>query len=509
MLRRAVIHLTNPLMLRLPALIALFLILAGGSSLILGKTSDEDSLRDNLMFIAYRQFSEGGYADKRTVFAGDDITFFLANEKEQFNVQILYMNQNGTADVVKTSDVRQGNPPRTPCTAEDGCEWKQTLKFTIPDGWPSGWYRLAFTADFAKSQRYVDFIVAEKVPSADALFVFDTQTAQAYNVYAGGSFYGTFDETGAWSYDKPKDALSFRRPVVRSHTYAAQQDAITDPIWIPHEGEAFRLWLDARYSVAYVSNDALETISAAYLQKYPMIVIAGTQEYWSNKQVELIKSYVLEGGNLFVAASEFPYGAVRFDSDDVFRFFYEVESDPVFRSDPSEVATVRAALSDPEDFFGVSLESGKGLAQDHGYEPLIIVDSNHWALTDSGFSNGDSMAGVRGYIPGAWLEQQLNGKYRIVSSTLARESVEVLAIAPYPPHNVSMTESALDLALDGVLNHISPEIPEATFAIVALVQQGAGQIFLAPPSLTQSGEPGYDSRSEIVVSNVIARFTQN
>lgn len=57
--------------------------------------------------------------------------------------------------------------------------------------------------------------------------------------------------------------------------------------------------------ISYVSNDAISnTVDFDYLKRYPIIVIAGSQEYSSHDQINVFKRYVLKGAVLFLSARE-------------------------------------------------------------------------------------------------------------------------------------------------------------------------------------------------------------
>ena len=463
----------------------------------------------NLMFQAYVEYSEGGYANKRTVLQGDRVTFYIGNALDHFSAKVLRVtgppgSEKHTQTMLELDGLR-GNSPEFGCTPQNGCDWDPTFEITIPSNWPSGWYRLAFPVKYAEELRYVDFIVAERDKSAELLFIFDMQTAHAYNVYAGGSFYGSFDRSGTWVRQPSPTQLSFRRPLVRSHSFYTPR--IVEPVWIPHEEESFRLWLEGNFSVAYISNDALERFGLQYLEQYPLIVIVGTQEYWSNRQVELIKNYVLGGGALYLSAIEFAYGAVRLEQDgEVMRYFLDPREDPIIRTAPEEVATVRAAVSDLEDFFGVSLEQGKGLGRGEEFSDLIVVNPESWVFEGLGYSEGDALAGVRGLGVGAWVKQGEDGRYCIVSAKIPCEKTEVLAIAPYPPLSDSKHVTR-DRLIDGRVDHTVTILPDKTFAVVALIEQGKGKMFVGPGGWLNLPHPhNTDPRVRTMIKNVIQRL---
>lgn len=401
----------------------------------------------------------------------------------------------------------RGNSPAFGCTPQEGCNWEVTYPLTIPDDWPSGYYVLEFPVMHSPIPRHVDFIVAEREPSAPILFVVDFLTAEAYNVYAGASLYGGFEASGVWTAAAMSNQISFRRPLVRSHTYG-DAPRITKPVWIPHREEGFRLWLAERFSLAYISNDALEFVSEDYLEQYSLLVIAGIQEYWTNKMVSVLESYVRNGGNLYLSATEFAFGAVRFEQDgEVIRFFPRGSDDPILAFSPSQVATYRAATANLEDFFGVSLEQGKGLGFGEQLAPLTVINPINWAFEGTGYERGDTLTLIKGLTVGGWVRQRGGGRYCIVSSTIPYEQVDVLAIAPYPPLDTQF-ERQIYIRLDERLNYVTEKIPKTTFAIVALIQQGKGMMFVAPGDwFNMPHAHGYDTRTQKVIENVIQRLS--
>jgi hypothetical protein len=417
-------------------------------------------------------YAEGGFADRRTVFPGDSLTFYVASYLHSAPAGIVRMGDDGRPRPMTKLELTAMNSPEAACTPGDGCDWKPTTTFEVPPGWPSGWYRLTFPVREGEQVRYVDFVVASRKPTARALFVLDYQTAEAYNVYGGASFYGRFDATGRW-YGRGADctySISFRRPLLRSHTYAASADRIATPVWRPHEGDGLRKWLDTRMDLDYVSNDALERLGSAFLARYPLVVVTGTQEYLSDAQISLLSDYVRSGGNLLLGSTEFGYGVVRHDEPD--RLVY---------------TAVRDHSAEFADFFGISWEWGKRL-EARGFQPMRVVNAEHWAFRDSGFVDGDKMSNVAGFAAGAWVVRRSDGRYCLASSRLPCDQVELLAVADYP--------------------HIEPVDGHAqTSGILALVRQGAGRILVAPAWIVAQHESSYDTRTKIVMANVVDRLS--
>ena len=192
----------------------------------------------NPMFEIFKQYSEGGYADRRTVLQGDRINFYIANSLTSFTVKLLHysfrgkpypddkienilvenfstfpiLNRNSLTTVMTLNKIK-GNSPAQYCDPSTGCNWKRSFSIKVPEQWPSGRYFVEFPVKFSKEKRYISFIVAERKPSSNLLFIFDTQTPAAYNFYAGGSFYAYFSGDKKYKSGNSK-ILSFQRPVV-------------------------------------------------------------------------------------------------------------------------------------------------------------------------------------------------------------------------------------------------------------------------------------------------------
>lgn len=465
-----------------------------------------------MMLRVYPEYAEGGYADRRTVLQGADITFYLASALSCFPARILQaVGKPGTAAhfrLVMDLGEMCGNSPDIWCSPQWGCQWKPTYTLTVPVEWPSGYYILQFPAQRGPKQRQVDFIVAEREPAGRVLFLVDFLTAQAYNVYGGQSLYGGFVLSGAWVAALKATQVSFRRPLLQSPSYA-DADRIADPMWTPHAEEPFRAWLADRFKVAYLSNDALEEFGLEYLKKYRLVVIAGVQEYWTQPMVDHLEAYVQQGGNLYLSATEFAFGIIRFEQDrQAIQFYYDPRNDPLYAVSTDRVATFSASISNLEDFFGVSLEQGKGLGISDQFEPLTVVNPAHWAYGQTGFSAGEVLTPIRGLGVGAWVRRGEDGRYCIVSAAIPCEQVEVLAVASYPPLDTRFEED-IDIRLDGTLDYATATIPETTFAVVAVIRQGEGTLFVAPGVWWNSPHPnGYDSRIQTVIENVIRRLSQ-
>lgn len=333
---------------------------------------------------------------------------------------------------------------------------------------------------------------------------FDTQTADAYNVYGGGSLYGRFNHEGRWFRHEPFDQASLRRPVVRSHTYDCFAQRIQPPHLQPHEEEYFRLRLESWVRVAYVSNCSLQSFGLEYLQAYPVVVVVGTQEYWSHDQMRLLQYYVLQGGALYLSSAEFGYGAIRFEQDgEAIRFFLDPADDPLSRSAPKNVATVRTLVSRQQNFFGVSLEVGQGLGSSNEFSPLTVARSRHPIFHGLGFSDGDPIAGVNGLAPGAWIETSSGGGLHVASSAIPSEQIDVLATAAHPPLTEWGAPGSSFCPSHPSYSRVS-EIPEYTYAVLALVRQGRGTMFIGPGGWFNSPHPhNTDPRVPQLIRNVI------
>ena len=419
------------------------------------------------------------------------------------------MGNEGELQPVQSITGLQPNSLELKASPEDGCSWEPTYELTIPDDWPSGWYRLEMPAKYAADDRNVDFIVAESQRRGDVLYVFDTQTALAYNVYAGASIYGGFDSSGHWSTRLAANQVSWMRPTVRSHTYDEELPQIVTPESRPHEGEQFRLELAEKFNLAYVSNDSLVEMGADYLARYPAMVIAGTQEYWTNPQIELVKEYVRQGGNLYLSAEEFAYGVFRSEQGGrVVRYFNNPRDDLKLGTNPREIASIRGLVDSLQDFFGVSLAHGYGLAPSEVFSPLRVVNPQSWVFEGLGYGANDPITSVRGIGVGAWVSNE-NGRYAITSSSIPSADVDVLAIAPYEPIPAWDVLRQADEEIDPKIMHVPEHTPDTTYAILALIRQGKGQIFVAPGGwFNQPHAPFTDPRRAHVIERVISRFAK-
>jgi hypothetical protein len=438
----------------------------------------------NRMYIAYPQYSEGGYADRRTVFQGDSITFHVASELP--GPVVANVARAVAADVFDTVlSVQLGflNSPRYGCTYDGGCNWLPSLTLTVPLDWPSGWYQLQFPVKLSSEIRRVDFIVAERTPTADALFIFDTQTSLGYNVYAGGSFYGGFDDTGAWRgcHEFEKNLVSWNRPLVRSHTYTCTTNSIAAPEKRPHFEEPFRAWVDRRFKVAYLSNDALDDVSPAYLQAFKLMVIVDTQEYVSNSQLAAIENYIVNGGKAYISAGEFAYGVLREEDGHKMRFHRaRPENDPMLAAQPQQVAPIRSSMRRLQDFFGLSISHGYAAGfQLTTPQPLRVDTAGDALFAGTGLQAGDPLMNVIGIVPGAWLAN-VNGRLCITNSVIPCERVDVLAHVAQPPWRINV-QATNDLTVDGVIQNTPMDpLPEFTNIALVVVRQGSGALLAAP-----------------------------
>jgi len=438
------------------------------------------------MINAYRQYAEGGYADKRTVLQGESITFYIASSLPNVTVTVVRQTDQPGGEVRLVIPGLVPNPydSISACTPSQGCRWEPTYVLDVPTDWPSGYYTAEFPVQGTSQVRSIHFVVAEAAPgsTANVLYVLDMSLGQAYNVWGGASLYGCFDSSGVWK-DTVPDRVSSLRPMLRSHTQSPG-GPIDPPYSTPHQDEVFRRWLSARHELAYASNDSMEMLErrfgGRFLDSYPLVVVTGSQEYISHELLDLLQRYVERGGHLYLSTTEFAFWIVRFESDGDAMVVYKTDPrrDPLSARFPDRVAALGDVVRNIEDDFGVALSHGIGINTGFGGSPILVLDPDHWALAGSGLSAGADLTIANKWLsPGAWIDGH---PLKIVSADIPPIHQEIIAAGAMPAL-IAPSWVDLDIRIDGVQNKTFPrDLPSDTVTspVVAVLHVGAGTILV-------------------------------
>jgi hypothetical protein len=182
-----------------------------------------------------------------------------------------------------------------PASAWLGFGWPSSHSFTVPAGWPSGFYQLqAQGPGDAAHTAVLDFVVRPVTPGSTSriLLMADFNTQHAYNEAGGKSLYD-FNSTGGVRAPK----VSFNRPV-------------GTPGWHPQT----IAWLAANgFTIEHASTVDLHA-NASLLTPYHCLIFGSHTEYWSKEMRDHVESFVRAGGNVMSLSGNTCYRQVRFEN---------------------------------------------------------------------------------------------------------------------------------------------------------------------------------------------------
>jgi hypothetical protein len=250
-----------------------------------------------------------GYANKQSVFPGEQISFHVSTLAPSFTFEVY--RRGATMERVATITNTGGgaftghnyyqsgqNYP------VNGCNWPVAYTLTVPSGWKSGLYvvRIVAPSDTDRvrmnySTRYyqdrllknrIIFVVKPSAPGVNSkvLMCLAFNTYQAYNGWGGSSYYYS---------PSVVTTVSFLRPYGDFDGY---NQCCTD--W----DYKFIQWAEAEgYTIDYCVDSDLDwdqNLSRNFVNQYKLIVVNGHSEYWSRGMHDCVINFQNQtGGNVF------------------------------------------------------------------------------------------------------------------------------------------------------------------------------------------------------------------
>jgi hypothetical protein len=104
-----------------------------------------------------------------------------------------------------------------------------------------------------------------------------------------------------------------------------------------------------------------------------------------------------------------------------------------------------------------------------------------------------------GIVPGGWLGM-VNGRLCITNSNIPCDRVDILAHAALPPWKIEVQRTIEQTVTGTVVNTPPDPLPQFSNALLAVVRQGNGQMFVAPGSQWNS-RVFFDVRAERIIEN--------
>ncbi|MCU1227735.1 MAG: hypothetical protein JWO97_619 [Acidobacteria bacterium] len=337
--------------------------------------------------------SEGGYANRTSVAAGDTIEFRIATAMSPFDVELV--NLAHPTDVLTTIDGLTSIARDCTGMWETGCGWPLTTQFTVPSTWPSGYYAARFPT--SAGTRNIIFVVRAANPGTTSpiVVISPTNTYTAYNQFSGKSVYDTLSTNNQRAH-----IVSFNRPYADTAglgRYPAWEQQFVD--WMTSENRPFEV----------VADDDLEDPSL--LGHYKLAVIVGHSEYWTRNARRNLENFSAGGGHIAIFGGNTMWWQARLDLPArQFICYKDASLDPE-NGVHNNLVTVNwydSPVFNPEN--GITGESFRNAGYvnraANGYDPLptvqrvpyTVVDPNSWVFAGTGVTKGQQIAQATGGI---------------------------------------------------------------------------------------------------------------
>jgi len=375
---------------------------------------------------AQNQYAEGGYADRRSVTVGGNISFHIATATSPFAVQIVNLASPFTTLQTISGLVSQARN----CTNmwENGCGWPVTTVYTVPTNFTPGYYAARFPT--SAGTRNILFVVRPAVPGSYApiAIIQPTHSDLAYNRFGGKSVYDTISDNGQRAH-----IVSSNRP------YFDDGGLARFNIW----EEKFVAWMKAEGRKFEVITD--EDMEAGVpLSAYKALLIVGHSEYWSLNARQHLEAYSHAGGHIAIFGANTMWWQVRFNQQTRQMTVYKDAALDPLTGVNNDLVTVNffdwPVMNQENTILGASflnaayvnkLSSSERLPLEER-TPYTVRKADHWALAGTGLTNGAQMGRSAGAIEvdGALFNTMPNGDVVVEGSDGTPLSYEVLATLP-------------------------------------------------------------------------------
>jgi hypothetical protein len=341
-----------------------------------------------------------GYASAPSVLQGGSLALYVTtNPPQSYSIDVYRVGwYQGLGGRLELHAGPLAGTSQTPCLPDTTtglivCNWTAGYTMAIPTGWTSGVY-LAVLTNAAGYQNYVNFVVRDGRP-APFLVQRSMNTAQAYNNYPNDN------RTGKSLYE----FNSFGAPTVAGTTRAVKV-SFDRPFYDDGSGDflswevQFVRWVEKSGYDATYSTDVDTHANGAELLRHQAFISIGHDEYWSNEMYNAAQAARDRGVNLGFFGANPLYWQVRFEAsaagvaNRVVVCYKDARIDPV--QGPTTTVNWRdAPLNRPEQaLIGVMFTNQ---TSGNSNVPYVVKNSSNWVYANTGFKDGDSVAGLVGY----------------------------------------------------------------------------------------------------------------
>jgi hypothetical protein len=334
-----------------------------------------------------------GYADQTSYAPGDELALHVSASAPRYALDIARLGADRRV-VLRLDDLQTQAYPVPENASSHGCQWPASHRIQIPSDWPSGYYEATLRlSDEGGSYTYRNhrsatcrlyFIVRPARPGTQAriLLQLSTNTYAAYNNWGGYSLYAYHGRGGLQghrvSLDRP-DAGLFRRWELPFVAWAESHD----------------------YALDYCSNADLE-FHPELMEKYPLVLSVGHDEYWSAPMRDHLEAYIGAGGNTAFFSGNSVCWQVRCEEEGraLTCWKQQFNQDPHYRGDHRTLSTLWShhLVGRPENSLtGVGFLHG-GYHLSHGQHmdgsgAYNVHRPDHWAFDGTNLETGDAFGG--------------------------------------------------------------------------------------------------------------------
>ena len=344
-----------------------------------------------------------GYAGATSVNRGGQITFYVSTASPSYYLQVYRLGWYGGAGARKMAPaVTLAGKQQPACSVQDPatylleCPWTSSYTLTVPSDstgagvWVSGVYLAKLTtADSARHDKYILFVVRDDASTSDLLFNSGSNTYAAYNPWGGKSLYG-YNSTDLVAAQK----VSLDRPFV---DYGGAGH------FFQFEYNSLRFLEKNGYWTTYATDVDLHE-GTVTLTNHKAFVSMGHNEYWTRPMRDAVTAARDAGvnlgffnGNSMEWQSRFEPNTLTSTADRTIVEYRTATLDP-YDSDPTKLHLVttlwrNAPVSFPEELLMGAMYSS---VVNPNVADYTVQDGTSWVFAGTGLTTGSTIPQVIG-----------------------------------------------------------------------------------------------------------------
>jgi hypothetical protein len=234
-------------------------------------------------------------------------------------------------------------------------KYNQVYSFTIPPTWTPGEYAVKLSTPKESNLAYLS--IANPNGTEPVVYVSSSNTFQAYNYWGGGNAYK--DESFVLDYNRPINinAIMGFKNIEWPTLYTLEKNGI---------------------DTAIITDETFRD-KANPLANHKVIVFGTHSEYWSQKEMDQVKSASLKGQSVINFGANEGNWAIRFEGSRQFASYKILIRDTSFPPTASYHQLNETTLS----LFGTTYGCRRGLG-------IPAIDSSSWILTNTSWASAST-----------------------------------------------------------------------------------------------------------------------